>query len=92
MTQYDNTNTGVVFKNERKTEDWQPEYRGSLNVEGVEYWVDLKIREGQKGKFFSAKLKRKDRPAGGKAIPSIPTSIPRPPEPVADFDDLEVPF
>jgi hypothetical protein len=81
MTQYDNTNTGVAFKNDRKTEDWQPEYRGSLNVEGVEYWLDLKIRDGKNGKFFSVKLKRKDRPAGGKAlpnIPNVPTSIPRP--------------
>jgi len=90
MSQYDNTNTGCVFKNERKAEDWQPEYRGSLNVDGVEYWMDLKIREGQKGKFFSVKIKRKDRPSGGKAVPTIPTSIPRPPEP--KFTDDEIPF
>jgi hypothetical protein len=91
MTQYDNTNTGVVFKNDRKAEDWHPEYRGTINVEGKEYFIDLKIRDGKNGKFFSAKLKRKDRPSGGKAVPSIPTSIPRPPEPVADFDD-SIPF
>lgn len=91
MSQYDNTNTGCVFKNERKAEDWQPEYRGWLNVDGVEYWMDLKIREGQKGKFFSVKIKRKDRPAGGKAVPAaMPTSIPRPPEP--KFTDDEIPF
>ena len=91
MTQYDNTNTGVVFKNDNKSEDWHPEYRGSINVEGKEYFIDLKIREGKHGKFFSAKVKRKDRPSGGKAVPAMPTSIPRPPEPVADFDDA-IPF
>ena len=88
MTQYDKTNTGVVFKNDNRGEDWHPEYRGSINVEGVEYFIDLKIREGKKGKFFSAKLKRKGRPDGAKAFP---TSIPRPPEPVTEFDD-SIPF
>ena len=29
--------------------------------------------------------------AGGKAVPTFPTSIPRPAEPVADFDDT-IPF
>ena len=82
MSQYDNTNTGVVFKNERKSEHWQPEYRGSMNVEGVEYWVDLKIREGQKGKFFSVKITRKF------AAPAPPAA----PVTAADFDDETLPF
>jgi len=92
MTQYDNTNTGAVFKNNRKTQDWQPEYTGTINVEGKEYFIDLKLREGKNGTFMSAKVKRKDRPAGGKAVPAaMPTSIPRPPEPAADFND-DIPF
>jgi hypothetical protein len=50
------------------------------------------LREGKNGTFMSAKVKRKDRPAGGKAVPAaMPTSIPRPPEPAADFDD-DLPF
>ena len=91
MTQYDNTNTGVVFKNDNKSENWHPEYRGSINVEGKEYFIDLKIREGKRGKFFSAKVKRKDRPSGGKAVPAMPTSIPQLPELGADFVD-DIPF
>ena len=91
MTQYDNTNTGVVFKNDNKSEDWHPEYRGSINVEGKEYFIDLKIREGKHGKFFSAKVKRKDLPSGGKAVPAMPTSIPQLPELGADFVD-DIPF
>jgi hypothetical protein len=35
---YDNTNQGALFKNEKQN-DRQPDYRGSLNVDGEEYWV-----------------------------------------------------
>ena len=71
--------------------NWHPEYRGSINVDGKEYFIDLKIREGKRGKFFSAKVKRKDRPSGGKAVPAMPTSIPQLPELGADFVD-DIPF
>lgn len=36
---YDNTNRGSIWKNEKKTTDKHPDFTGSLNVEGVEYWV-----------------------------------------------------
>jgi hypothetical protein len=81
MTQFDKTNTGTISKNDRKSEDWHPEYRGTLNVEGVEYYCDLKIRDGRNGKFFSVKLKRK----GALAAPVMAPIV----EP--DFDD-SVPF
>jgi uncharacterized protein (DUF736 family) len=39
MTDYDNNMRGVLFKNTRKTKDSQPDYRGSCEIEGVEYWI-----------------------------------------------------
>lgn len=45
MTEYDNTNRGSIWKNEKKnpeSDDYKetlPDYTGSLNVAGVEYWV-----------------------------------------------------
>ena len=39
MAQYDNTNSGVLFRNKDKTSEKQPDYRGSLDVEGTTYWV-----------------------------------------------------
>ena len=36
---YDNTNRGAIWKNRDKTEDKHPDFKGSLNVNGVEYWV-----------------------------------------------------
>jgi hypothetical protein len=70
MTEYDNTNTGAIFKNDRREEGTkQPEYNGSLNVEGVEYWLSAWVKESKTGKkFFSVAIKRKEpkqRPTGG---------------------------
>jgi len=58
---YDNTNTGASFKNKNKVEEWQYDFTGSIDVEGVPYFLDTKWyppREGKQG-FFRHKLKRK---------------------------------
>jgi hypothetical protein len=39
MTSYDNSNSGAIWKNDRKEKDTQPDFTGSLNVGGIEYWV-----------------------------------------------------
>jgi hypothetical protein len=36
---YDNTNRGAIWKNEDKDEDRHPDFKGQLNVNGVEFWV-----------------------------------------------------
>ena len=63
MTQYDNTNRGALFKNTRKDSDNHPDYNGSINVDGVEYWLSAWVKEGAKGKFFSLSVKPKEQPA-----------------------------
>ena len=60
MPEYDNTNRGILFRNDRKDNDKHPDYRGSINVGGVEYWLSAWIREGQKGKFMSLSVQPKD--------------------------------
>lgn len=37
--QYDNTNSGVLFKNKDKHTPKHPDYRGTLDVEGTTYWI-----------------------------------------------------
>ena len=60
MTEYDNTNRWTLFKNDRKDSDKHPDYSGTLNVDGVEYWIAGWIKEGKRGKFFSGSIKPKE--------------------------------
>ena len=39
MPEYDNTNRGAIWKNKKKETDSHPDFTGSLNVDGKEYWV-----------------------------------------------------
>lgn len=51
-------NSGSIFKNDKKTADNQPDYRGKINVEGKMWEISLWVKEGQQaGKYFSAAIK-----------------------------------
>jgi len=61
---YDNTNRGSIWKNDKKEKDTHPDFTGSINVEGVEYWVSAwKRKEGAKPKApaLSFSVKRKEQ-------------------------------
>lgn len=61
MTDYDNTNTGVIFTNKKKTSDKHPDRTGSLNVDGVEYWLSGWIKKDKNGQpFMSLSIKAKE--------------------------------
>lgn len=71
---YDNTNRGALFKNEDKQQDNHPDYRGNVNVDGKEFWLDAWIRTSKAGKkYMSLSIKPKlqsDRgspPTGGRS-------------------------
>jgi uncharacterized protein (DUF736 family) len=57
---YDNTNRGVLFKNEKKESDRHADYRGNINVDGKEFWLDAWIKTSKAGKkFMSLSIKPK---------------------------------
>lgn len=65
MKQFDNTNRGLLAKNDRKQSENHPDYTGSININGVEYWLSGWLKTGQNGrlagqKFFSLSIKPKD--------------------------------
>lgn len=58
---YDNTNRGALFKNDKKSEDRDPDYRGNINIDGKEFWLDAWINTAKKDgrKFMSLRAKPK---------------------------------
>jgi hypothetical protein len=82
---YDNTNRWTLNKNERKEKDTHPDYKGSINVDGVDYWLDGWIKDGANGKFISGSLKRKDA-APVKQMPAVGSYT------TDDDDSDEIPF
>jgi hypothetical protein len=53
-------NGGVLFKNDKKENDKHPDYKGSLVVNGVDYWLSAWIKQGKSGKFMGLALTPKE--------------------------------
>lgn len=92
MATYDNTNRGILSRNDRKEKDTHPSHKGSINIEGVEYWLDAWTQERKdgSGKFFSLSVKRKDQQAAPARAPApAPKAAPS-----SGFDDMsdDIPF
>lgn len=88
MTQYDNTNSGLLSRNDRKEQPNHPDFKGQINVAGVDYWLSgwVKERKDGSGKFFSLSVKPKDAAPAPQTRQAAPA--------VGGFDDLDsdVPF
>jgi len=96
MTDRD-TNRGAIWKNERKDSPNHPDFRGSLNVNGQEFWVSAWKRDpngNPKAPALKFSIQPKDSPQhsqaaqssyGGKGSGAAPASQKE------DFDD-EIPF
>ena len=88
MSEYDNTDKGALFKNDRKETDKHPDYRGSLNVGGTDYWISAWLKTSKAGtKFMSLSLSAKDE----NRAPN-PQKAKAAPEPDFDDDISELPF
>ena len=84
MSNYDNTNRGALFRNSRKEKDSHPDYNGTINIDGKEYWLNGWLKEGKQGKFFSLSVKPKEEPPAQKAYDKAA-------EPES-FDSESIPF
>ena len=80
--EFDNTDRGVLYRNENKTSDNHPDYSGSVNVAGMDFWLSAWLKESKKDskKFFSLSVRPKtDAPKAAKTAK------------VADIND-DIPF
>lgn len=60
--QYDNKNRGALFKNDKKTEEKHPDYRGEVNMSGTDCWLSAWIRKSKSGQtYMSLAVTPKDR-------------------------------
>lgn len=66
MPEYDNTNTGVLWKNDQKGNDRAPWYKGKAVIGLDDYEVAAWVRESKKdgSKFLSLKFTLKEQDPG----------------------------
>lgn len=60
-------NNGVGWFNQERKSDKHPQFSGSINVEGVEYFIDTWVKDSTRydgEKFLSFSVKRKDKQEG----------------------------
>ena len=73
MPEYDNTNSGALFKNDKRTNENAPIYRGPLNVDGKDYELSAWMKESSKGtKFMSLKVQEPFKKDSGSSAPQSP--------------------
>lgn len=66
MAEYDNSNSGAIFVNDRRTKPNHPNFKGSCTIktpdgELVEYWVSGWEKSGKRGPFVSLAFEPKEK-------------------------------
>ena len=66
---YDNNLSGALFKNDKKETEKHPDYKGSCEIDGTEYWVSSWLNESKNGrKYLSLRFSPKDAPQKPKQV------------------------
>jgi uncharacterized protein (DUF736 family) len=72
MAEYDNTNRGALCNNkENKTAENHPDYKGSINVNGTDFWLSAWLKTSKEGKkFMSLSVTPKEQKPAAKPKPA----------------------
>jgi uncharacterized protein (DUF736 family) len=97
---YDNTNSGALFKNDKGGNEQRPDYKGTLNVNGQEYWISAWLKSSKAGqKYMSLSVQPKEarqsvapRQATAQQYRDAKDGGYRQSAPVAQFVDDDIPF
>lgn len=93
-------NSGSLWRNDRKTKDSHPDYTGSAMIGGVDYFMNVWLKQSREGKkFFSFSFKPKNQPgevversATYTGSQNVGTSAAIRGGPMVDDIDDEIPF
>lgn len=77
--QYDNTNRGVLFKNEKDGNEKRPDYTGKINIEGKDFWLSAWLQKSKDGSKTFMSLSVTDpatrQQQNGPAAPATPDTV-----------------
>lgn len=70
---YDNTNSGVLFKNDKEGNENRPDYKGKINVNGVDMDLAAWIKTSSAGnKYMSLKASEPRQQEGQSTQQAVP--------------------
>lgn len=81
---HDNANRGALFKNDKQGNEARPDYKGTLNVNGQDFWISAWLKSSKAGNKYmslSAQPKNGERRASSQRATAQD-----------DFDDSDIPF
>jgi len=52
MSDYDDSNRGVLFKNNKKETENHPDLSGTININGVDHWLNAWSKVSKNGNRF----------------------------------------
>lgn len=93
MSNYDETNRGAIWKNDNKQKESQPDFKGSININGVEYWLSGWRRKADahpKAPALSLSVQPKEQ-AHQQGIGEAQKAAAPAQAPASDFED-DIPF
>jgi len=84
----------TLFANDRKTKDTQPDWRGSIHIEGKDYEIALWNKTSKNGNtFISGRMGDEVKPPEAKGSFSNATRpSPKPPSSIKDALDSDLPW
>ena len=82
MTEYDDRNRGALWKNDRREKRTHPTHKGSINVDGKEFWLSAWAQEVEPGSnkpnvrlSIQPKEQQQNTPEAGE-LPDLDDEIP----------------
>lgn len=90
---FDNTNCGILKKNDKGDNPARPDYKGVINHDGVDFWLSAWIKKGKKGTKMEGQTYMSLQ-IGDPCEDSAPKNVKSKPrrEEVAEDDDDDAPF